>query len=502
MLPRDQGPVGFASSLLDSPARTYVRGELAGDADITRPNNPMPRIEIPSAPPAWHVHLELRPEQLVTLHRMGFTSGALAWREGMDRWQPLSVGQVELAESDPSSPSEWIESSGESVEPEDSDDRTESASSLQRKERRTTGRSGSSRPSSGRAGAVDATRRSFVFPRGRRPTGTVTAVQAMPVALGTMRPPPPPALVNAQSAEVELDENELEDIIHDPLLPAPRLPSSLPAPSLALVPKPAWLTQAAYGPSSLDRLASVPPLSMDSPFVRGPMLRPRTLWLGAAAVVVMSACVAALVSSMVWQFRSGGSSASLTPTAEQADTRAVRSASSKVKTDTAEPQPTSVSVDELPLLMKGAQAPAATITATSAGGASTKRAALVPASAEKAGTRGGQSHKKAASPEARVPSRRAAAAPVVVPSTPGPPDRAAIAGAVNRASGAARSCGSGPENGQLVVTFAPSGSAQSIQLLKPFSNRDTNACVLRAMSRARVPAFIGEPVSVRKSLRW
>jgi hypothetical protein len=85
---------------------------------------------------------------------------------------------------------------------------------------------------------------------------------------------------------------------------------------------------------------------------------------------------------------------------------------------------------------------------------------------------------------------------------PGPPDRNAIARAMTISAGAARSCGAGPENGTVMVTFSPSGNAQSIQLLKPFSGRDVNACVLRAMSRARVPAFVGEPVAVRKSLRW
>lgn len=53
-----------------------------------------------------------------------------------------------------------------------------------------------------------------------------------------------------------------------------------------------------------------------------------------------------------------------------------------------------------------------------------------------------------------------------------------------------------------MVKFSPSGGAQSVQLLKPFSNHDVNACVLRAMSRARIAPFSGEAISVRKSVRW
>src|SRR5262245_62120028 len=61
------------------------------DVEITRPDNGPP-YEHPTVTRPWHVHLELRPEQLLTLHRLGFTGGALAWREGMDDWQPLSEG--------------------------------------------------------------------------------------------------------------------------------------------------------------------------------------------------------------------------------------------------------------------------------------------------------------------------------------------------------------------------------------------------------------------------
>jgi hypothetical protein len=52
------------------------------------------------------------------------------------------------------------------------------------------------------------------------------------------------------------------------------------------------------------------------------------------------------------------------------------------------------------------------------------------------------------------------------------------------------------------VTFAPSGNVQSVRLIEPFSDSSVNGCVLRALGRARVPAFTGDAVEVHKSLKW
>ncbi len=82
------------------------------------------------------------------------------------------------------------------------------------------------------------------------------------------------------------------------------------------------------------------------------------------------------------------------------------------------------------------------------------------------------------------------------------PDRAAVAQALARVSGAARSCGQGPQKGRVAVTFAPSGVVRSVQLAQAFADKAVGACVLRAMGRARVPAFSGDPVVVKKSVSW
>jgi hypothetical protein len=71
-----------------------------------------------------------------------------------------------------------------------------------------------------------------------------------------------------------------------------------------------------------------------------------------------------------------------------------------------------------------------------------------------------------------------------------------------RATSAARSCANGPERGKVEITFAPSGRVQAVRLLQGFGEAGINACVLRAMGRAKTSAFLGGPVAVRKTVSW
>ncbi|HEY6078739.1 MAG TPA: hypothetical protein VIW29_08045, partial [Polyangiaceae bacterium] len=90
-------------------------------------------------------------------------------------------------------------------------------------------------------------------------------------------------------------------------------------------------------------------------------------------------------------------------------------------------------------------------------------------------------------------SRRAAA------SADGP-GRAALASALGQVAQVSSGCGERGGPVRVVVTFANSGVARGIQV----SGRDlpstTRSCIIGAASRARVPAFQGEPVSASKTL--
>jgi hypothetical protein len=86
--------------------------------------------------------------------------------------------------------------------------------------------------------------------------------------------------------------------------------------------------------------------------------------------------------------------------------------------------------------------------------------------------------------------------------TSGSADRAELERALGRAAGAASSCGPGPVNTQILVTFAPSGVARFIHFAASPPPAAMQSCVLNAVARSRVPAFEGPAISVSKTMRW
>jgi hypothetical protein len=65
---------------------------------------------------------------------------------------------------------------------------------------------------------------------------------------------------------------------------------------------------------------------------------------------------------------------------------------------------------------------------------------------------------------------------------------------------AASGCGERGGPVRVVVTFANSGVARSIQVSGEDLPAPTRSCMIGAASRARVPAFTGDPVTVAKTL--
>jgi hypothetical protein len=119
-----------------------------------------------------------------------------------------------------------------------------------------------------------------------------------------------------------------------------------------------------------------------------------------------------------------------------------------------------------------------------------------------AGTTRAASHRSATSVTTRASggSVREAPRPAVQRARVSP--RVAVTDAVQRASYAARSCESGPQNGKVEVTFSPTGAVSSVALIKGFDDAGVNGCVLRAFGRVRVSPFEGDPISVRKTVSW
>ena len=102
----------------------------------------------------------------------------------------------------------------------------------------------------------------------------------------------------------------------------------------------------------------------------------------------------------------------------------------------------------------------------------------------------------------RAVTHAAAARPAPVAAAPGPADRAELARALGRAAASARNCGEGPVHAQVVATYAPSGVPSSVHFGSSAPPAAMRSCVLSAVARTRVTPFVGDPVTVSKSLSW
>lgn len=434
------------------------------DAEITRPLNELPAE--PPLLPSWHVHLELQPEELITLHRLGFTGSALAWREGMPEWQPLRVGEP------------GIRDARDSTRPPAKEESLPEPIPLTRRAR-----------SSSASGA--SLQRPKPFSSGRHSTPPI----AMAVAHKSERPrpelmlPPPPPPIEARAASPE---------------PAPA------GRALTLVEPWHKLDQSPSPVSGVreQQPPSIPPLALEARPRTQRRVGSRAMWLGAAALVALSASNGALVSALLWSLRQ----ADARPAASAARAASVppstpSSAAAGAECPAPSAGPTNlvslgfgsgrsgpVSVDELPLAGTGK----ATERSSSASSERTARSLLAATGATASRTASGRKNAgRGMSTEEAAQARRAEA-----PATTGPLDRGALAQAVGRAAGAASSCAPSPEKGRVALTFSPAGSVQAARLEQSFGDPGINSCVLRAMGRARVRPFIGEPVTVHKTLRW
>lgn len=100
-------------------------------------------------------------------------------------------------------------------------------------------------------------------------------------------------------------------------------------------------------------------------------------------------------------------------------------------------------------------------------------------------------------------SKATATAPAPAKGEAPPFDRAAALAALNAAADAARACKKpdGPTgSGRVAVTFAPSGVVTAVNIEgPPFAGTAVGGCVAARFRNARVPAFSGGIVTVRKS---
>jgi hypothetical protein len=513
-LEHSESSADTASSLADPNGFRYGAA-TANESELTIPRASLAPFELPpESPTNWHVHLELRPEELVALHRLGLTKGAIAWREGMPAWQPLresndnmQLGSEVLARAMESlQETAELASSGEPPGPRESwsdaitiaaDRGSEPANDAQEL-----------------LPPIDVdTAMHILPPRVRRatlpPTSPLFAAGGRPHVVPVSAPP------RTGNSVSTLPPSGTRGAVAALALPsAPRLPSfaaDAPAPGFAA-----------------PALASAPPPAtvFEPSIVTQPGPSRRMLWLGAIGLAAASAFVGALLSGTFKNENSESAAAEPREAPEQARTGSTPEATAK---------PTGVSpisIEQLPLAGAAAPAQESNPARVAAASSPSKENDRERTSRDREGDTERESA-RAAAPEPAAPEpaeppsagKRAimaamaqavsSPAPAAEPSKPAPessepePSRAtegadlkAISRAVGNAARSATSCGDSPQSGRVAITFSPSGAVRSVQMEEPFAERDVGACVLRAMGRAKVGAFTGDPVTVRKAVSW
>ncbi len=122
---------------------------------------------------------------------------------------------------------------------------------------------------------------------------------------------------------------------------------------------------------------------------------------------------------------------------------------------------------------------------------------------KEADQRRAEQEKKAAATAAAKTEAASAAAAAAAPAGTGSFDRGAASAALSSAAGGVGGCkkADGPTgSGRVSVTFAPSGSVTNAVVEgPPFAGTAVGGCVAAKFRGARVPAFAGAPITVKKS---
>lgn len=269
-----------------------------------------------------------------------------------------------------------------------------------------------------------------------------------------------------------------------PVPPAPEPAPALSAPPDALtLPRPARLPESMMPPEFIERLpiSTLAPTSADfeppAPRARRP--------LELAAVAVGAFALAWIGHATLSDGSSGNANLSA---AAAAPAPAAAPAACEPTTLAAEAPHTeksgirTVSLADLPV-------------AAGRGGGSAAAHAAIPSAPSHASVSRAVRSAPAAAPVAHEPAPAAVAAP-----PPEAPSRSDLVAAMSQVARASSSCGERGGSVRVVVTFANSGVARSIQVSGEDLPASTRSCIIGAASRARVSAFTGEPVTVSKAL--
>jgi hypothetical protein len=413
--------------------------------------------DVDEAQRRWLVQLELEPEQIVPLYRLGLARGAVVWRDGMEEWRPLLIMRelrqlltertrrarlrlTSLANLDARPPA--------SVE--------EPVLSL------TTSKKKSVPPPA---------------PSARTPL-PVTRVETPPLeARIVLAPKGPqsarPARDNDLALLAELSQrparphsvrfNEVVHATEPPPSVSPRTPLALTAQVVPVAP-------AAVQPITVRRVA-VPQKSGASP-----------------TLVAMTAVAAVVLTTLFFWF---GPVRAARSAADQAE-KVVMLLAPASGDGTARSRVTSTPAPAPPSEAAPAQQLASTIPVMSL------------SDLESTGSRSGGAARgsRGASDDEERPSSAAKSGGAARSSASGPDKRAiasALAGAAGRAAGCAQDASG---TARAVVTFGNSGAVRSVSFESQLPSGVNRSCVYNAISRTRIRPFEGDAITVRKTIRF
>jgi hypothetical protein len=404
----------------------------------------------------WLVQLELEPEQIVPLYRLGLARGAVVWRDGMEEWRPLLIMR-ELRQL------------------------------LTERTRRARLRLSSLTSMEPRAPAAS-----------KEP--------AAPVATNKSKsePPPPP------SSRTPLPVTRAEKVPLEPrLVLAPKTgPSERPRAidnDLALLAelsqRPARPRSVRFGdvrvteaPSrSATPLALTAPIQAASPARHDTVVPPRVITVpqksgASATLVAMTAVGAVLLTALFFWF---GPVRTARSAAEQAEKVVMMLVPNS---DKAQARPRA-GASEAPAAPVEAAPPqqqlASTIPVMSlADLESNSRSEDGRSPGRGRGARGSDDDAKPSSARASGGASRG-------------PDRKAIASALAGAAARAAGCaGDGSGTARAVVTFGSSGAVRSVSFESQLPAGVNRSCVYNALARTRIRPFEGAEITVRKTIRF
>jgi hypothetical protein len=415
----------------------------------------------------WLVQLELEPEQIVPLYRLGLARGAVVWRDGMEEWRPLLImRELRQLLTERTRRARLRLTSLTSLDPRSAAAMEEPVlplASIKKKSDPPPAPSSRSPLPVARSETAPLEARLVLAPK-TAPSERAPAIDkdlALLMEL-SQRPARPHAVRFSEVVHVK----EARASVPPPISPvSPVTPLALAA---QVHPSQLLPAQPANGTYGARRLAPAPQKAGASP-----------------TLVAMTAVAAVLLTTLFFWF---------------GPVRAARSAADQAEKVVMMLAPSSG--DRAARPRAAAETPAPSEAAPSQQLASTIPVMSLSDLDSNSSSRSGAGRGRAARAGVDDDERPSSAAKASGGGSRGA-DRGAIASALASAAARASACGEDAKgSARAVVTFGNSGAVRSVSFESQLPAGVNRSCVYNAISRTRIRPFEGDAITVRKTIRF